>query len=313
MPYFLAVDVGGTKTDYLLADSNKPLATSRSGSLKRLRVSEETATQNLLEGLRSLEEQSGINLREVAATCVGSSGSSVPLVYDWLMKAFPQHVGGQLLVVEDVSIALDAAFFGGPGVLVLAGTGSNVAGRDSSGNISTAGGWGPVLADWGSGHRLGQTALEECFRDLDEGYVSLMLNEIQSFWGLSRLEELVEFANAQPGPDLSQLSTIVARCHHAGDRTAQRVIEKEASALAQTANIVLGRLSKAMRHETWVPQIAFAGSVMGQFQAMQDAVMQYIHQIHPEAIAIPEAVSPAEGALWRARKLHADAAAATAI
>ncbi len=38
-------------------------------------------------------------------------------------------MSGELILLGDVEIALDAAFHGGAGVLVLAGTGSNVAGR----------------------------------------------------------------------------------------------------------------------------------------------------------------------------------------
>ena len=38
MPFYLAIDAGGTKTDYLLADETRELARVRSATIKRLRV-----------------------------------------------------------------------------------------------------------------------------------------------------------------------------------------------------------------------------------------------------------------------------------
>ena len=82
--------------------------------------------------------------------------------------AFHARVAGELLLLGDVEIALDAAFPGQPGILILAGTGSNVAGRSRSGKITTVGGWGPVLSDQGSGQRIGSETLRAIFLAIDE-------------------------------------------------------------------------------------------------------------------------------------------------
>ena len=47
MSFFLALDAGGTKTDYVLADETRELARVRTGSIKRMRVDAATASQNL--------------------------------------------------------------------------------------------------------------------------------------------------------------------------------------------------------------------------------------------------------------------------
>ena len=46
MTFFLALDVGGTKTDYLLADETHELARVRTGTIKRMRTDAQTATAN---------------------------------------------------------------------------------------------------------------------------------------------------------------------------------------------------------------------------------------------------------------------------
>src|SRR5580704_17460876 len=138
MPYYLAIDAGGTKTDYLLADETRELARVRSATIKRLRVDADTATRTLDDALAQLAALGGISFRNITRTCIGTAGESVPLVADWLRNAFAARVSGDLLLLGDVEIALDAAFPGQPGILVLAGTGSNVAGRAPSGTITTA-------------------------------------------------------------------------------------------------------------------------------------------------------------------------------
>ena len=129
MAYFLGVDAGGTKTEFALGDERRELARVRVGSIKRMRVSAEEAEANLLEALRQLTGLSGVPMKSIAHARIGAAGNTVPLVADWLREAFARHVGCELSLVNDVEIALDAAFHGGRGILVLAGTGSNEIGR----------------------------------------------------------------------------------------------------------------------------------------------------------------------------------------
>lgn len=187
---FLAFDAGGTKTDYVLADETTIFARVRSGTIKRLRTDASTALANLEGALGELAQRAGLDLRTVTRCCVGTAGESVPLVIDWLRAEISARVGGELLILGDVEIALDAAFRGAPGVLVLGGTGSNVAGRGPDGAISTTGGWGPLLADQASGHRIGHEALRAIFLAKDEGRESTLLEAVMQFWKLGKLEQL---------------------------------------------------------------------------------------------------------------------------
>ena len=54
MSFFLAVDAGGTKTDYVLADETRELARVRTGTIKRMRVDAATACRNLESALAEL-------------------------------------------------------------------------------------------------------------------------------------------------------------------------------------------------------------------------------------------------------------------
>ena len=196
MAYFLAVDAGGTKAEFLLADEGRELARVTCGTVKRLNATEDQAARNLDDALSRLSAQTGIRMDQITRTCIGTSGNTVPLVTDWLRENFASRVSGSLRLAGDVEIALEAAFPAGRGVLVLSGTGSNVAGRGADGKILTAGGWGPMLADQGAGHWIGLEALRRGFLAIDEQRSTSLLELARDHWRLPRVEALIEFANA---------------------------------------------------------------------------------------------------------------------
>ncbi len=301
---YLAIDAGGTKTDYLLADDHRELARVRGGCIKRMRVDAETAAAHLNGALGELSAKAGRSLTEVRRTCVGTAGETVPLVTDWLRAALPPRVSGELTIVGDVEIALDAAFGGGPGVLVLAGTGSNVAGRRADGSLLGAGGWGPMLADQGSAHRLGLSGLRAGFLARDEGRATTLLAEAMRFWGLPSVAELVAFVNRIPAPDFSKFAKPVHRCAAEGDAVAQEVLRREGRELGYLVRLVLRRIvgpaGGASKSAVW-PGIAFAGSVMEHVAAVRRSLLDEVHTEFPEVPGLDGVVDPLQGALWRAR------------
>ncbi|MBI2219229.1 MAG: hypothetical protein HYU51_18265 [Candidatus Rokubacteria bacterium] len=73
-------------------------------------------------------------------------------------------VARTLHVISDAEAALLGALGDDPGILVLAGTGSIVLGRDRRGRWARAGGLGPLLGDEGSAFWLGREWLRETAR-----------------------------------------------------------------------------------------------------------------------------------------------------
>ena len=300
---FLAIDAGGTKTDYLLADEHQEFARVRGGCIKRMRVDEQTATTNLDAALRELHEKAGISLGAVVRTCIGTAGDTVPLVVDWLRDRVPARVSGQLVIVGDVEIALDAAFRGGAGVLVLAGTGSNVAGRRADGTLLGAGGWGPLMADQGSANRIGLNGLRAGFLAKDERRPTRLLPEAARFWALPTEGDLIAFANSVPPPDFSKLARVVGRCAEEGDVVAGEVLQREGRELGYLVRLVLrGVLAPAPTEprDGW-PGIAFAGSVMENVRAVRQTLLDEVHSEFPAVEGLPGVVDPLLGALWQAR------------
>jgi glucosamine kinase len=303
LAFYLGLDVGGTKTEYVLADDTHELARVRGGTIKRMRTDASTATQNLDRALAELTALTGVSMKSITRSCVGAAGITVALVTDWIREAFAERVGGSLVLVGDVEIALDAAFFGGPGVLVMAGTGSNVAGRTVAGDLTTAGGWGPALADQGSGSRIGHQALRDTFFAIDEDRKTTLLPAILELWQLSDLDSLIGYANQIPAPDFTRLAPLVVRCAAEGDAVAQNVLRREAEELAHLAHLVIERLRRdaSDSRPNWVPDLAFTGSILEHVIPIRDGIVQALRREHPSLNVLPGTVDPILGALWRAR------------
>jgi glucosamine kinase len=301
MSFFLALDAGGTKTDYVLADETRELARVRTGTIKRMRIDAETACQNLESALKELSARTGISMKQVTRTCVGTAGETVPLVKDWLRESIIARVGGGLLILGDVEIALEAAFPGRAGVLAMAGTGSNVVGRTIAGELISAGGWGPALADQGSGHLIGLESLRAIFLAKDEERETLLLPAVLDFWQLSSLHHLVEYANTLPAPDFSTLTGVVLSCADQGDEIASALLRKQGEDLAYLVRLVIRRLRRASTDPGWTPPIAYTGSILENVPPVRDALMAAVQREFPAVQAPKEGVDPIDGALWRAR------------
>ena len=301
MAYYLAVDAGGTKTEFLLAQEDRELSRAVSGTIKRVNADEEKAESNLEQALAELESVTGVRMKQVTRTCVGTSGNTVPLVTDWLQQAFARHVSGPLLLLGDVEIALDAAFFGGRGVLALAGTGSNVAARAADGGIMTAGGWGPILADQGAGHWIGIEGLRRGFLARDEGRPTGLLEAARRLWDLPTVDALIEFANTQPPPRYgAAFAREVVACADSGDAVAIEILEQGGTELAHLVSILIERMRKREGDAFRLPPVAFAGSILAKVARMRASIESALRVHYPEIQMIKEPVDPVRGALWRA-------------
>jgi len=314
MSYFLAIDAGGTKTQCLLADETRVLARATTGTVKLMRVSEQEATARLHAMLAQVAATAGVSLGQVTRTCFGLAGLSSPAVHAWANRALCESVAGELLLCGDEEIALDAAFSGGPGMLVVAGTGSNAIGRSANGSLFGAGGWGPVLGDEGSGTWIGLEAIRTALRTHDgmplgDSSTSL-LREIERHWKLNSLGELVAYGNQRgdcghAAPDFASLAPVVARCADAGDSLAVEVLTRAGEQLAELVASVFRKMSAAPAATPAEPDaigVAFTGSVLTRINQVRATMTARLAVLLPAASVRQSSVDPLEGALWRARR-----------
>lgn len=304
MPYFVALDGGGTKTECWVADDLRVRGQSSGPTVKLMNVGERAATEALRTIVREALGSAGVTGESIACTCFGLAGSSSDEVRRWAEATLREHVSGGIIITGDEQIALDAAFRGGAGVLVIAGTGSHVTGRCANGTTVGAGGWGPVLGDEGSGTWIGLEAIRACLRAKDRGVETCLLHEIQQAWGLEDLASLVAKANLRERPDFALLTTVVAECAEDGDALAQGVLERAGEELATQVSLVISKMRAADCAAADASRVAFTGSVLGRIPRVLRAMDEQLRAAWPEIRVDTCAVQPLEGALWRARQLR---------
>ena len=300
MGLFLAIDAGGTKTRCILADETRTLGQAATGSVKLMRVGEAEASARLRGMLTEVALSAGVPLSEVTQTCIGLAGLTIEAVREWAQKQISDVVGGNLLLAGDEEIAIDGAFRGGSGILIIAGTGSNVLGRAADGAMYRAGGWGPAIGDEGSGYWIGHEALRAGFWAKDRGVTTTLLTEIAQLWGAKSIGEIVEIANERPGPDLPALAPMVVRCADAGDELAAAVLERAGVELAEQVALVALKMKESGPQRTI--DAAYTGSVLEHISQVRSAMIAALKTSSPGVKVKEGAVDSLEGALWRARE-----------
>jgi N-acetylglucosamine kinase-like BadF-type ATPase len=249
--------------------------------------------------LTEVAAAAGVGLDEVMRTCAGLGGFSIDAVREWGERELARAVGGDLILCGDEDIALDGAFESGPGILVIAGTGSKIAGRSADGAIYNAGGWGHAIGDEGSGYWIGQESLRAGFWAKDRGVATDLLAEIGEFWGAASLGELVGMANALPAPDFAELCPVVAKCAESGDELAVAVLERAGNELAE--QVALAALKMKESGDLVKVGVAYIGSVLEHISLVRTNMIAALKRSTPEATVMDGAVDGLLGALWRAR------------
>src|SRR5208337_5014544 len=176
MNMVLGIDGGGTRTRASIIEGERVLAHAENGSIKRLRVGAEAAEANLRALLKDVYAQAGV--KGVRAASCGVASCSAPGTVEWITAVFKDFSVERCEVVGDEVIALDAAFRGGPGILQIAGTGSNTIGRAPDGSRECAGGYSSRLGDEGSGYWIGVNSLRRALHAFDREEPTRVLDKV---------------------------------------------------------------------------------------------------------------------------------------
>jgi N-acetylglucosamine kinase-like BadF-type ATPase len=286
-------------------DGERVLAFAENGSIKRLRVGAEIAEQNLRALLKDVYAQAGV--QGVAAASAGVASATMPGVPEWIKAVFADFGVERSEVVGDEVIALDAAFKGGPGILQIAGTGTNCIGRAPDGGREAAGGWSSRLGDEGSGYWIGLHSVRRALNAYDREEPTRVLEVVGRIWGTNGIDELVNLGDSTPGPDFSKLAPAVSQLAEEGDAVALGVLEQAAKDLVGFVLLVRAKLWKKHGLTAEVP-VAWIGSVLGKSRLVREQFFAGLKAAAPDMPVLDKEVVAIEGAVWRARRMAAEAA-----
>jgi N-acetylglucosamine kinase-like BadF-type ATPase len=300
MNVVLGIDGGGTRTRASIVAGEKVLARAEGGSIKRLRVGAEAAENNLRALLKEVYALAGLS--GVKAASVGVASASMPGTAEWIEAVFNDFRVERSEVVGDEVIALDAAFHGGPGILQIAGTGSNTIGRAADGSRECAGGWSSRLGDEGSGYWIGVNSVRRALRAYDREQPTQILKKVGEIWNTPTLDDLINLGDSTPGPDFAALAPVINELAQAGDPVAIEVLRQAAADLVEFVLLVRAKLRRKHGIAGEVP-VAWTGGVIEKITTVREAFFAGLRAAAPEMPVAQEAVVSLEGALWRARRL----------
>ena len=297
MGIYLGIDGGGSKTSFTIGDEESFIARTVSGASNVVRVGESQAQESLNRGIEEICRLARITPTQITRTCIGVAGAGRPEISETVRRILSQLVCGEIRVVGDMVIAHRAAFLSGPGVIVIAGTGSIAYGRNSIGVTARAGGWGFAISDEGSGQWIGRTAVSAVLRAHDADRNTTLRQSILGAWRLASREELVMAANTVPPPDFSILFSSVLAAAESGDDLANGILQWAGKELAILVQVVAGRI---FVNATEMP-LAIAGGVFRNSTTVRKAFHNELAGGPIKVVLNETVVDPVNGALELAR------------
>jgi glucosamine kinase len=298
VPLFLGIDGGGTKTRCILGDEKSVLATGTGSGCNVLRVGEAYARGSLSTAIHEACVSAGVSPRQITRTCAGISGAADDGIASVVQRFLIEIVGGAIEVVGDMEVALEGAFGGDAGIIVIAGTGSIAYGRNERGEKARAGGWGRIVSDEGSGHWIAVRALSAGLRARDRAQHSDLLDTLMAALGVGTAEDLVIRLNEDPVRDYASLFPAVLASAGTGDPVAAKVLQNAGRELSNLAEILVQRLFGAAEEVS----VAAHGGVFASSREVMQSFQRGLRAMCPRARYVDREIDPALGALEKARR-----------
>ena len=207
MTFYVGIDGGGTGTHAVLTDAAGLILASADGPSGRVNPLDPAAGAAALADLaRSV--LTAVNTTRARALCCALSGAGRAhdrtALEDALRKT---DIAESVTIVPDFEGAMHNAFEGGPGILLISGTGSSAWGRSESGDVARCGGWGYLLGDEGSGYAIGLAAMRAALNAHDgRGGQTELLAFVLGEIAVNEPEELIRWVAAADRSDIAALA-----------------------------------------------------------------------------------------------------------
>ncbi|MEQ9400188.1 MAG: BadF/BadG/BcrA/BcrD ATPase family protein [Longimicrobiales bacterium] len=277
MTYYLGVDGGGTRTRAVVLD--------REG-VEKGRAEGAAALADARHPERAAEA-----LRDVCFAALGAADSAAPARAVWAGVAGAGReaarsavelelsrfgVADVCRVGTDVVAAFHDAFPSGPGILLIAGTGSIAWGRAESGREGRVGGWGHHIGDEGSGYAIGREALRRVARHADGRAPETALREaLLDELGLETVDRLVQWAADATKAQVAALAPVVARSSDQGDPVAGEILVHAVEELEGHVATVLARLGPWSQP----PSVALGGGLLRPGRPLRAAMERVLERM----------------------------------
>lgn len=290
--YIIGIDGGGTKTAFVLADSEmNEVASLRLGRSNPSAVGIDGTVEVIKQGVDTLLAQNGLELSDLAALFAGIAGmvsgdGYINAVTDKVKLYLPEC---KVEIGSDGYNPIYAAFPDSDGVAIICGTGSSCFAK--KGNIiHRIGGYGP-FDGIGNGYEIGQAAITHTLRVIDGRDTRSPLSDaVLKKHGEGLIEHLGDFL-AKGNAAIAAYAPLVFECYHT-DAYAKEILDANMRYIAEMADA-------AGRYYDGEYDVMFTGSI-----ACDELAFSILGKICPERCRISRLeAEPVYGALAKAKML----------
>jgi N-acetylglucosamine kinase-like BadF-type ATPase len=301
----LGVDGGGTKTHVVVTDTEGALlgATS-SGASNWEDVGVGAAGATVQSAVREALTAAGVQAADVDGAVFGLAGIDWP-ADEIRMGSIAETLGlgGKWEMLNDAFVALRAGANDPWGVVVVAGSGTVVAGRNRAGETFRTLGLGPIFGDFGSATDIAEDAMRAVAEDHTGlgPHTSLGQAFCEQAGSESSPALLERFSRHPEQLDRIDLfAPLVFEAAEAGDVVARTIAERAGATLGSTA----GQVTRRLGMDELPVEVVMAGGVFRSgSRALITAFEREIHRTAPNAVSTRLEVPPVVGAALRAMEL----------
>ncbi|ARV60067.1 ATPase [Nostocales cyanobacterium HT-58-2] len=311
MSYVLGIDGGGSKTVCILMDdTGKVLGRAESGASNYQSIGiEETLKSIKFAICHAVIKAREItnNVIKIEAICLGLAGVGRSkdievvkgIVQEFQSSSLPSITwelpASNIVICNDALIALVGGVGYPVGIVVAAGTGSIIFGRNHNGETKRVGGWGYILGDEGSAYKIAVAGMQAALKAYDGREMSTsLLESFQHYLELESIEDLIEVIYRQGWgvKEIAALAPIVDNAAADGDEVAHRIIDDAVKELIKATSTIID----AIFSHTERFQVVTTGSVWQGKSRIREIFATSILTLYPSAKVIFPRHEPAYGA-----------------
>lgn len=295
---FVGVDAGGTKTHALVADeAGEVLGIGRAGTGNWEGVGLDGALAALRQAVGEALSAARTAPQEVTAAAYGLAGLDWPSD-EARLRPLVEELGlsGPSVLVNDTFVALRAGAREPWGVVIVAGTGTTVAGRNRQGQMARTLGLGYPFDDWGSAPDLAQAALHAVARAYTgRGPATTLSDRLVRLVGAADIPDLLEGVSRWRYHLLPLVADVVQALMEeadGGDSAAREIVLRAGRELGGGAVIVIRRLGM---EGTEFDLVLAGGLFRSATPLLLDTLYQTVRAIAPGARLVRLSVPPVVG------------------
>lgn len=290
----IGADGGGTRTTVIVCDEKgRILERKRGDGINYNAIGFDAARENLRAAVDSAAPD-GYDLMSVAFSALDNAATREE-TEQFAGEVFDAE---KLLLDSDAFVSLVGASLDAPGIMLISGTGSMGTAIDSCGTRYSAGGWGYLLGDEGSGYDIGNQVIRAAIHGVENRRPTMLTSLITEYFKVRDIRGIIPIVygeNFAPR-DIAAVGRFADIAAAEGDEVAAGIIRSAAFSMADIALYLRDLVGEVL------PVYAYGGVFQHSVLFLENYNYRIAELDYPEGAARKPILPPECGAVILAAK-----------